>query len=49
MNFNPKVISFFKKHNMYETDMFNYLQENSTMIDYTDEEQKNYRENIVKE
>ena len=40
MNYHPKIIEFFKKHNMYDEEMFKYLQEHSTMIDYNDEEQR---------
>ena len=37
MRYNPKVIDFFKRHNMYEESMFEYLQDHSVMIDYDDE------------
>ena len=40
MRYNPKVIDFFKRHNMYEESMFEYLQDHSVMIDYDDPEQK---------
>ena len=34
MIFNPKVIDFFKRHNMYEEEMFKYFSDKSMMIDY---------------
>lgn len=40
MVYNPKLIEFFKAHNMYDQTMFKYLQENSHMIDYKDPEQR---------
>ena len=40
MNFDHNLISFFKKHNLYNEEMFNYFQKNSTMIDYEDDEQR---------
>ena len=40
MRFNPKLIEFFKRHNMYNDRMFEYLQNQSTMIDYNDPEQR---------
>ena len=39
MEFHPKIIIFFKKHNMYDKYVFNYLKENTTSIDYAYEEQ----------
>lgn len=42
MNYNPKIIDFFKKHNMYDKRLFEYLQANSTMIDNNDEEQRSF-------
>ena len=36
MNYNSKIIDFFKKHNLYEKEMFDYLQKNSIMLDYRD-------------
>lgn len=40
MTFNPKLIDFFKEHNMYETEMFKYFQKQSTMVDYDDPSQR---------
>lgn len=40
MKFDHELISFFQKHNLYNQAMFKYLQANSTMIDYEDEEQR---------
>jgi len=40
MTFHPKIIDFFKKHNMYEPEMFKYFEKQSTMIDYADPEQR---------
>ena len=40
MRFHPKLIEFFKSHNMYEQEVFEYLQKQSTMIDYDDPEQR---------
>ena len=40
MVFNPELIEFFKRHNLYEKEMFDYFSKNSTMIDYDDEEQR---------
>jgi hypothetical protein len=39
MRFNPKLIDFFKKHRLYNEEMFKYFEEHSTMIDgdYDDE------------
>lgn len=39
MRFNPKLIDFFKKHRLYDEEMFKYFEEHSTMIDgdYDDE------------
>ena len=33
MKLNPKLIDFFKKHKLYNPEMFNYFEEHSTMID----------------
>ena len=38
MKYNQKVISFFKRHNIYDEEMFTYFSNNSTMIDYDIEE-----------
>ena len=40
MNYSSEIIDFFKRHNLYEEKMFNYLQENSIMIDYRVEEHR---------
>lgn len=40
MNYHPRIIEFFKRHNMYDPEMFEYLQANSMMIDYRDPEQQ---------
>ena len=40
MRYNQGIIDFFKRHNMYDEKMFEYLQENSTMVDYKDPEQR---------
>lgn len=40
MEYHPKVINFFKKHNMYDERLFKYLKENSTLLDYAYEEQR---------
>ena len=42
MNYHPRIIEFFKRHNMYDPVMFKYLQKNTTMIDYNDIEQRAY-------
>ena len=33
-------ISFFKKHNLYNEEMFKYIQNNRTLFDYRDEEKR---------
>lgn len=40
MKFHEQLILFFKKHNLYDKEMFDYFLENATMIDYQDEEQR---------
>jgi len=40
MTFNPKIIDFFKEHNMYDQEMFKYLQKQSDMVDYDDPDQR---------
>lgn len=40
MKYNQVIIDFFKRHNLYEEEMFKYLSENSMMVDYLDEEQR---------
>lgn len=39
MKFNPKLIDFFKRHNLYDEKMFTYFENHSTMLDsdYLDE------------
>lgn len=39
MKINSNLIDFFKRHNLYDKKVFNYIEENSVMIDYRDEEQ----------
>ena len=36
MNYSKDVISFFKKHHLYDEAMFEYFKKHSTMIDYND-------------
>ena len=38
MKYNNELINFFKRHNLYDEEMFKYLQDHSDMIDYNDEE-----------
>lgn len=40
MIFHPNIIDFFKKHNMYDEKMFQYLQNNTTMLDYNYEDER---------
>ena len=40
MKFNSHLISFFKRHNLYEENMFSYLSQHAFMIDYKDEEER---------
>ena len=40
MIYNEKIIDFFKRHNMYDEKTFKYLQNNSTMIDYRNVEER---------
>ena len=55
MKYNQGIVDFFKRHNMYEEKMFNYLEDNTTMLDYRDPEQRDFvgcfyvqnRENIL--
>ena len=42
MNYNPKLIDFFKRHNMYDEKTFKYLSSHTTMIDYNDPEQRDF-------
>ena len=39
MRFHPKLIAFFKKHNLYDETMFTYFENHSTMLnsDFSDE------------
>ena len=39
-NYYYEFINFFKKHNLYNKEMFEYINRNSTKIDYHDEEQR---------
>ena len=56
MNYNSSVISFFKKHYLYDEKMFNYFKNNSTLIDYDMEEYRPFvgcfsilnKDNIIK-
>lgn len=40
MIFNENLIAFFKKHNLYDKAMFDYLSSHTEMIDYKDEKQR---------
>lgn len=40
MKFNQYIIDFFKRHNLYDEEVFNYLEKNAMMIDYRDEDQR---------
>lgn len=40
IKYNDELISFFKRHNLYDEEMFKYLQNNTTMIDYHIKEQR---------
>lgn len=42
MTYNEELINFFKRHNLYEEEMFKYLQSNTTILDYHDEEQRDF-------
>ena len=42
MNYNQGIVDFFKKHNMYDERVFEYLQANTTMLDYRDPEQRDF-------
>lgn len=42
MKYHPGIIEFFKRHNMYDEEMFNYLQDNSMMIDYKDPDERGF-------
>lgn len=40
MRFNPKLIDFFKRHKLYDEEMFKYFEEHSTMIDSNYDEER---------
>ena len=40
MTYHKDLIEFFKKHNMYDKEMFDYFSFNTIMIDYRDEDQR---------
>ena len=40
MKFNAYIIDFFKRHNLYDEELFKYLEKNAMMIDYRDEDQR---------
>ena len=40
MEYNPEIIAFFKRHNMYDEKVFNYLQNNTMMIDYRNPDER---------
>ena len=42
MKYHYKITNFFKKHNIYDEEMFNYFSQNSTMIDYDIEEYRGF-------
>ena len=42
MKYNHEIVDFFKRHNMYDEEMFNYLENNTTMLDYRDPEQRDF-------
>ena len=57
MNFNSNLIDFFKRHNLYDKEMFDYFSNNTTMIDYKDPDQRmfigtlyilNYNKKLIK-
>ena len=39
-NYYTEFITFFKKHNLYDKEMFEYIHHNSTKFDYRDEDQR---------
>ena len=39
-NYYNDFIKFFKKHNLYNEEIFNYIQKNRTLFDYRDEDQR---------
>lgn len=40
--YSDKILDFFKKHNLYEKEMFDYLQSHTDMIDYQIEEERDF-------
>lgn len=40
MEFSPRVIDFFKKHNMYDPKVFKYLGDNTVKVDYYNTEER---------
>ena len=40
MAYHPKIIDFYQKHNMYDKKIFEYLEYNTTLIDYDYEEER---------
>lgn len=42
MKYNDDIIEFFKKHNLYEKEMFEYLEDKTDMVDYQMEEDRSY-------
>lgn len=40
MTYSSELIDFFKRHNMYDKQMFDYFSFNTIMIDYRDEDQR---------
>lgn len=42
MRYNDEIIDFFKRHNLYEKEMFDYLQKQTDMVDYRVEEDRIY-------
>lgn len=40
MKYHSKVVNFFKEHNLYEEKMFDYLQNQSTMVDYQNPDER---------
>ena len=42
MEYHPKIINFFKEHNLYDEKIFNYLKNNSIMVDYENPEERSF-------
>lgn len=40
MKYNDEIIDFFKSHNLYDKEMFNYLESKTDMVDYQMEEDR---------